>query len=291
MKNNTTKLLIILAILLGVFLIVKLTGDTSRSKSFRSALVEIDTARVSRIQIASPEDSTVIVREEDKWVVNGKPADKQAVKSLLSNLQMIKPSRIASRSPEQWKDFQVDDQGTRVVIYEGSDKALDIILGRFNVEGQRSFYSYVRLDEDQDTYVAKDFMKMSVGANAASYRNDDVLSIMRDSLAAIDFNYPDTSFSLYKKDDVWQLEEAVADSASVAKYLQGLSRVASKNFTEKPASAAQYDIVYRLTSGETIEVAAYGDNQIGTSYNPDEYWQDEALHAKLFKGKAYFTEE
>ena len=81
---------------------------------------------------------------------------------MLSTLTTIEPSRIASRSDSKWKDYAVDSAGTRVKVYQGSELVTDIVLGRFGVEGQRSFYTYVRLSEDEDTYVANDFMKMSI---------------------------------------------------------------------------------------------------------------------------------
>lgn len=290
MKNNTTKLLIILAVLLGIFLIVKFTKDGSRSRSFRSSLVEIDTADVTMIRITSENDSTTIQKEGDQWMVNGKAADRNAVKSLLNNLRTITPTRIASRSADDWEDFQVDDQGTRVKVFEGSDKTLDIILGRFNVEGQRSFYSYVRLAEDEDTYVAGDFMKMSIGTGSADYRNDDILRLKVDSLASIDFQYPDSAFSLYRVNGNWQLEGDRTDSVNTAQYLRGLNFVTSKNFlNDPPEGSADYHVVYKLRNGESIRVSAYGRNILGSTYNEKEFWQDEAVYQKLFKGRTFFS--
>ncbi len=290
--KKIVRLLVVLVVLVGVFLVVKYTGNTGRSKTFRSSLVEIDTAKVSKLEILSPGDTTVLTRESGEWRVNQlKKADKNTVKALMNNLRQIKPSRLASRTEDSWKDFQVDDAGTRVIAYEGSDKVLDIILGRFNVEGQRSFYSYVRLNEEADVYVAKDFMKMSVGTGSADYRNDDVVRLVRDSVSSIAFNYPDSAFTLDKVDGKWQLGEMAADSASVAKYLQSLTFVNSKNFAERSGAPALYDLVIGLNGGNDIQVTAYGDDEFSASYNEDEYWQDSAVTDKVFKGKSYFLGE
>jgi len=290
--KKIVRLLVVLVVLVGVFLVVKYTGNTGRSKTFRSSLVEIDTAKVSKLEILSPGDTTVLTRESGEWKVNQlKKADKNTVKALMNNLKQIKPSRLASRTEDSWKDFQVDDAGTRVIAYEGSDKVLDIILGRFNVEGQRSFYSYVRLNEEADVYVAKDFMKMSVGTGSADYRNDDVVRLVKDSVSSIAFNYPDSAFTLDKVDGKWQLGEMAADSASVVKYLQSLTFVNSKNFAERSGAPALYDLVIGLNGGSDIQVTAYGDDEFSSSYNEDEYWQDSAVTDKIFKGKSYFLGE
>lgn len=292
--NNTMKLLAVLAVLVGVFLLVKYTGNDHRSKSFRSTLVDIDTADVTKIVIQSPEDSTVLERKEKNWVVNpGKPADQNTVKSLMNSLQSISPSRIASRSEDQWTDFQVDDQGTRVAVYEGSDKTLDIILGRFNVEGQRSFYSYVRLADEPDTYVAKDFMKMTVASKSTDYRNDDVLRLEWDSIASVDFKYPDSAFTMYKVNESWQINGQSVDSAAMETYQRGTRFVTSTSFTEKPSELSNgvYEVVFTLNSDQIYQVTGYGEDRFGSSYNEAEFWQDPALKDKLFKGKSFFLKE
>lgn len=283
------RLLIILVVLSGVFVVVKFTGNSGRSKSFRSSLVEIDTARVSKVEILSPTDTTVLEKSASGWTVNKrKKAEESSVKALMNNLQQIQPSRLASRSEESWKDFQVDTQGTRVVAYEGKEKALDIILGRFNVEGQRSFYSYVRLSEENDVYVARDFMKMSVGIRSADYRNDDVLKLEKDSVASIAFNYPDSAFTLVKSEQGWIIGESLADSASVAKYLQSVRFVTSRNFTEPLGKPALYDVTYQMRNGENLQVTSHGNGEVSSSFNPDEYWADPQLAEKIFKGRGEF---
>lgn len=289
--NNTIKLLAVLAVLVGVFFLVKYTGDKSRSKSFRSALVQIDTAEVTEIRITSPEDSVVLTKSAEGWQVSGKPADNNAVKSLMNNLQTIKPSRIASRSDDQWGDFQVDEHGTRVQVLEGSDMTLDIVLGRFNVEGQRSFYSYVRLSEEPDTYVARDFMKMTIAPKSADYRVDDVLRVEWDSLSSVDFNYPDSAFSMYKINEVWQVNGEPVDSAAFENYKSATRFVTSRNFAENTNAPALYDVIFNLKDGETYQITGYGDDRFNSSYNPVEYWKDPDIPEKVFRGKSYFLKE
>lgn len=287
--NNTIKLLVVLAVLVGVFFILKFTGNDNRSKSFRSELVNIDPETITKVEILTPEDSTYLEKTSESWQVNGtKSADENTVKSLLKNLNSIKPSRMASRSEEQWKDFQVDESGIRVVAYEGTKKALDIILGRFDVEGQRSFYSYVRLSEESDTYVAQDFMRMSVSTGSEAYRNGTLFGLKKDSVSSIEFNYPDSAFTLTRADQGWQINTTQADSAATAKYLSGLNMVSSRNFRENEGYTSIYDVVYNLNNGKSIQVTNYGEDRISSSENTAEFWQDETVANKLFKGKSYF---
>ena len=281
-------LLGVLVVLVGIYLVVKFTDSSGRSKSFRSELVSVNDEAVTKLEIMSPSDTTVLEKNGESWKVNGEyVADPATVSTALKTLQSIKPSRLASRSEDSWKDFQVDNTGTRVVAYEGGDKTLDIILGRFDMEGQRSFYSYVRLSEESDVYVAKDFMKMSISTGSKAYRNDDILKVNKDSLTAIQFNYPDSAFSLIKTENQWLVDDMPADSAAVAGYLNGLRFVTSRNFADNPDAPAVYNVVYETASGEQ-QLTAHSGGGLSSSSNKNEYWVDPSTGEKIFKSKAHF---
>ncbi|WP_258097974.1 DUF4340 domain-containing protein [Marinoscillum pacificum] len=289
MKGNKPMLLLgVLVVLVGIYLVVKFTDSSGRSKSFRSELVSVNDEAVTKLEIMSPSDTTVLEKNGESWKVNGKyVADPATVSTALKTLQLIKPSRLASRSEDSWKDFQVDNTGTRVVAYEGGDKTLDIILGRFDMEGQRSFYSYVRLSKESDVYVAKDFMKMSISTGSKAYRNDDILKVNKDSLMAIQFNYPDSAFSLTKTENQWLVDDMPADSAAVAGYLNGLRFVTSRNFVDNPDAPAVYNVVYETASGEQ-QLTAHSGGGLSSSSNKNEYWVDPSTGEKIFKSKAHF---
>ncbi|CAE7841067.1 unnamed protein product [Symbiodinium microadriaticum] len=167
-------------------------------------------------------------------------------------------------------DFAVDSTGTRVKVYYGTDVATDIMLGRFGVEGQRSFYTYVRLSDDMDTYVANNFMKMSISTQPEDFRNGDILKLQRDSLNTITFNYPDSAIVLTKDNGIWYKGQVPADSANSASYIQGLNFVTSKKFVEVSAYAQGADWVIQST------------------VNPEEYWIDQDQFDKVFKPSSDF---
>jgi len=286
--KSITRLLIVLVVLVGVFLVVKFTGNSGRSESFRSDLVDVDVDKVTKVEILSTQDTTLLEKQGDDWKVDGKyVADEATVKAMIQNLENIQPSRLASRSEDSWKDFQVDDSGTRVIVHEGNDKTLDIVLGRFNVSGQRSYHSYVRLSDDKDVYVADNFMKMSISQGANAYRNDDVLRLEKDSVESIAFNYPDSGFVLEQGMSGWEVAGALADSASVANYLQGLRYLNSRKFTDATQGSALYDVKFTLKDGSNASISAYSNGAFTSSQN-QEYWEDEAVSEKVFKAKKNF---
>ncbi|MEO9474031.1 MAG: DUF4340 domain-containing protein [Cyclobacteriaceae bacterium] len=288
--NNTIKLIAVLGILVGAYAVVKLTSDGGRSKSYREVLVEVDTAKVTRVEISGADNNTILEKGENGWIVNqDKKAVAATVKTMLSSLNGIKPSRLASRSEESWKDFQVDSAGTRVQVYEGSDEALDLIIGRFGVEGQRSYYTYVRLEDEADTYVANNFMGMSVGKTGADYRNNVIMRLKKDSISSVDFIYSEGTYNLSKDGDSWAMAGVAADSAAIADFLSALNFVSSKNFEDGTIGESDKEVVIHLNGSDDITVKSFGEGILNSSYNESEYFNDQTAYDKVFKSPEYFT--
>lgn len=288
--NNTIKLIAVLGILVGAYAVVKLTSGEGRSKSYHEVLVEIDTAKVTRVEISGADNNTILEKGENGWIVNkDKKAVAATVKTMLSSLNGIKPSRLASRSEDSWKDFQVDSAGTRVQVFQGSDEALDLIIGRFGVEGQRSYYTYVRLEDEVDTYVANDFMGMSVGKTGADYRNNVIMRLKKDSISSVDLKYPEGTYNLEKTAEGWTMAGVAADSAAVADFLSALNFVSSKKFEDGTVGESDKEVVIHLNGSDDITVRSFGEGVLNSSYNESEYFNDQTAYDKVFKSPEYFT--
>ena len=296
MKLNTTRLLIILVVLVGVFAIVKLTQNTGRSSSFKTELVNFEPDLATQIKIKSPGQEVELKKNGDTWQVETAQGTKTAlegnVSTLLSTLNTIQPSRLAGRDPSKWKDFSVDSSGTQIQVYGGNELLSDIIIGRFGVEGQRSFYTYVRLADDEDVYVADNFMKMSISTSPNDFRNNILARVNKDSLTAIAFNYPDSAVILNKQEGRWMKGMMAADSAATAKYLNNLSIVSSKNFsTPSTLLNPEMNVTFSLSSGKEIQISAYREEEqwiFTSSENTEEAWHDPALLNKLFVASSQF---
>ncbi len=314
LKNiSSIKLLGVLVILILIYLGFEFFGGKSRSKSFRSELVEIDTAKVTKVLIEAKGENLELVKENNAWKVSigdGKYADAQtsSVKSTLGSLLSIKPSRIAAKDPAKWKDYQVDSAGTRVQVFEGDKNTLDLIIGRFGFNqqamqqqqqmmggrGMQQFFSYVRLNNEDMVYVADNFMGMSINSEASGYRNKQLLSLTTDSIASIQFNYPaDSAFVLNKEDSTWNIFGNQADSASVASYLSGIRYVSNSNFVDDVPSTALVSPTISMSIKQNgkadIEIKAYQHPEykwiVHSSANPASYFGDESLIEKLFVGR------
>ena len=297
MKLTTKNLLIILVILGAAYAVTRFTKRSGRSKSLRSELVSIDTANVSQVAISSLDGEVLLTETAEGWSVrladgSFKVAKQTAVTGLLNSLNTIEPGRLAAKTADKWKDYAVDSAGTRIKVYEGDDVTTDIVIGRFGMENQQSFYTFVRLSEEEEVYVAKGFMGMSIGKDPASYRDNILLRMNEDSLTTISFNYPDSAFTLTRGEQ-WYLADQVADSASVMEYLSGLGFVSSRVFYDQVVLGnPTHSAVFTFTNKPEITIYGYdlgATMVINSSENPNEFFEDEGVVSKVFKGQSAFS--
>ena len=253
-KMSTTSLLVILGVLVLVYLGIEFFGKKERSSSFREELVEVDTSKISNIQIFGNDTLNLQRGEAGIWQVendNGKMVEAQgsSVRNLLNTLTSIKPSRIATKDKAKWNEYNVDTAGTRVLVYEEGAKTLDLIVGRFGFDqnamqqqqmqmmggrGMQQFYTYVRLNGENEVYVADQFMGMSISTDATNYRDTRVWQLITDSINSIQFQYPaDSGFVLQRSGERWQVHGDPTDSASIVQYLNNIRNLNASEFADE----------------------------------------------------------
>ena len=165
-------------------------------------------------------------------------------------------------------------------------------MGRFAFEGQRTYYNFVRLGDENDTYVADNFMKMSLVSQRNDFRNNRVLNIKNDSLTSIDFIYPDSAFLLIKKENNWFKNNVEIDSIQFKNYFDDVQFVMNKSFAPSDsASLATHEVVFSFSNRSDIIITASLDNGewlIRSSENKDEAWKDPELSKKILASDKYF---
>ncbi len=298
-KISSIQLLGILVALGLVYFAMRYFGGHTRSNALDVNLANIDTAKVSKIQIEGKGKSLELTKEGGEWKVGlgqGKfvPAEKRSVQSTINTLLRIKPSRLAARDKSKWKEYQVDSTGTRIQIFEGNDNTMDLVIGKFGVQNQRSYYTYVRPYNNNNVYAIDNFMGISFGTDPKDYRNKQLLSLTTDSIAQIKFDYPaDSAFSLVRNDSVWEINNSRTDSASTVKYLNNIRYVNNSDFVDDIAPAALGNPVLTVTIDEkskgTVTIKAYQNPIhhwiINSSLNPESYFSDNDTFEKIFISK------
>lgn len=321
-KLNIKTLVIILVILAAVILIIDLMGDKERS--FRSEIVEVDTANVTAVHIIIPMGNVEIILSRSggsaDWSVLSEghkyPADVNVVRNILSQLIDLKAERVAATSRDKWDQYEVSDStGTRVILMDGKKEVADIYIGKFSYAqppqgGQQNQYqqqrgkmtSFVRVEDEKEVYAVDGFLKMSYQNDVNSYRNKSLVNVNKDDISRLVFNYPDNeNFNLTKNNDHWLIEGQIADSANAVGYLNKIYRLTSSNFVD-PSTIKISDATYSLriegNNFTPIELMAYPSDTITgyvvtSSVNPGAEFDGlkSKLFEKLFVGQSEFLPE
>ena len=213
-----------------------------RSRSFKTDLIQIDTASVTTINLYPKSDEQkeiTLSKENGIWVamqgtVTTK-ANQSAVHSLLSNLQLIKTKRVAAKKPDKWKDYEVEEtNGSRVKVYAGSQLLEDFIVGRFSFNQQtRSGLSFVRLTNADEVYAVDGFLSMTMSQGFNSYRIKDFLKLNKDNITGISLTNNDGSITTFNSlNGQWAKDGVAVDSTSMTTYLTGIQSAFGGDFVD-----------------------------------------------------------
>ncbi len=300
-KLSTKTLIIILISIVGLYALNQVFDKKGRSKSFKSELVLIDTAKVTRVIIDKAKETTYLEKQSSgQWKVkniNDKLvlAETNIVLNALNTLlTQVKPTLLASRSSKKHNEFQVDSTGTRVQVYQGNKKTLDLIIGKFTMRGQRRYQSYVRLYDEDEVYVCYDFMSIAFPFSKDSYRNKQLTKIDKSKIQRVSFvSQTDNSFVLEKIENAWTIAGNIADSVSVTEYLSDISYLNINQFAddsnEELLSSPLMSVLINTNDSlaAPIEISAYEDEfdivVLKSSESPNLYLGDSANLNKIFK--------
>jgi hypothetical protein len=305
-KINIKLLAVIFVVLLVVAVLVELVDISKGSRTFKQDLVKVNADEVTSIEVdaKSAGGKTVVLKKEnDVWQVeaNGKiyRADQSVAGSMISQLNGMKPKSLAATDKERWKEFEVTDSlGTRVKLFKGSDLLADVIFGKFSYSQPQTMTSYVRLAGDNEVYGVDGMMGMSFNRRVDSFRDRTLLNSTSTNWNRLTFSYPaDSSFTLEKINDKWMIGNEAADSVSVAKYFQSITRLNDSKFEENnPIGQPTHRLKIEGNNNMgTVEITGfYSDADhfvLGTNQNEGTYFNDPETALKIFIAKGTLFKE
>lgn len=305
LKSN--KLLwVAFAVLLVAVILIFSSESTKKEKSFKTNIVSVDTSKITQISLFPKSKAGKEVRlfkENSEWKVTsilGKTysTPKYKVKNLLSELIKIKPKRVAARNQSKWKEFQVDSSGTRVAVYEGGSKTLDLIIGKFSFQQPRSMSTYVRLANEDDVYEVDGFLEVTFNKGADSFRNETIVKDSKDKWNKLSFESPESSFELIKVDGKWKIDGEYTDSAKTETKLGLISHLTNNNYIDDFDKSMLNNEYAKLTINredeDPIEIVGYKDDSmylINSSMNKETYFDGSKFADKVFLKKEVFFDK
>ena len=313
-KFNNRTLLIVFLGLAGILVLTRVFTAKKAERTLDTDLVEIDTGRISSISIypqAEQGAELVFSRNGIAWIVSkdelSAPADKYSIGHALDELLNLKADRLVARSEEKWPEFHVNDSlGTRVLVKEGKKTTLDMIIGRFNYQPPPGGYSgygqqygtgitYVRNSDEDEVYAVEGFLAMSFNQGFNNWRDQAICRLTRDQITKVVFEYPaDSGFVAQKQDVNWTINGIMADSTSMAQYLNGLSRKSHGDFADgfSPLSNPLYQVTFEGMNMDPLLIRVYsqvgGELILHSTINPESYFRitRDGLFKDIFKSSA-----
>jgi hypothetical protein len=257
---SNRNLIIILSVLLGIFLISKLSNRRGE-RNFKDVLVELDTTKIDRILLHNVQDDQSLLeikRQNGHWTAKKEElevaAQANTVNSLLNTLQLIKSKRLVSKSEAKWVDYEVDsEKGTRVEVYSGNKKLDDFMVGRFNFNQQtRSATSYIRKTDETDTYSVDGFLSMSFNQSFDSFRDKTLIKVNSEDLNQIAMTGSSVNEVLTNDGTGWSNSADIPlDSTKVSQYVNALASSFGSEFDDE-------FLAVNSEPDQTLEI--FGDN-------------------------------
>lgn len=321
-KISNTQLIIRIIILLLIVGGIYYWDSRSGEKTFKTELVEIDSAKVTSIFI-SPKDNNYkeikLLKRDNDWRVEmeGKKSMKASIEMVvyvIKELQKIKSKRLAATEENKWKEFQVDDSsGTKVKVMEGNNLTLSIIIGKFSylqdpnqmqMQGGRGgeMLTYVRLAEEKNVYVTEGFLSMTFNRDYDNWIDKTIIKSDFNNWTKISFAVPDSSLTLSKQNEKWFINGNIeTDSTKVENYLQSIANLNADAVMENVNAAQLGKSIFSLnietSLKQNIIVNAYPSDSVNhfiltSNQNPEIYFSSKnKIHERIFVGKEKFLRE
>lgn len=304
-KFSNKTLLLLLVVLAAAVGAVKCFDSKKGERNFRSELVEdVDSAKVSTILIypkSKKGEEVKLTKEGAGWKVKITDSKSQQVDSarmtgLFKAILSLKPTRLAARGSDKWKEFEVDTTGSRLVVKEGDKTTLDIIIGKFNFSGGREVETLVRLSGEDETYAVNGFLDGTFNTGIDAYRDKTIVKGSKDNFTKLAFAFADTmSYFIEKQDSMWLIDGVTGVNATETEnFLNTLAALNAVSFVDDVDATgllASHTLEIDDTQGNKTKVEGFIQNNrkiIRSSQNADNLLNGDGVWEKVFADKSKF---
>ncbi len=317
-KLNTKTLLLLLVALVALFAILYFSDNTE--SSYKSEIVNLDTASVNRIVIEVPGKDTInLVKENTGWKLLEKgvkaDADNNKIKALLNRMAPLKTARLATNNKKHWEKYGVaeNDKYTGISFYNGNKLISKVFLGKVDFQAPEetdnqnpymrnnrgTMIGYARTSDDDNVYVVDGYLKLTFAGDKNGYRKKNIIKADPKSISEVNVQSGKAKFTLKKDNDYWTVDGAKADSANTAKFINNISRLNGYSFYSKKdiEGVKPVGTVTVKLPGSLIKVDAYAidstDFALVSTQNENNIIRDKKgrIFERLFKEKGYFLEK
>ena len=228
------------------------------SKAFRS----IDSLQVGEIEIKKGESAVTLVQQEGVWRIDGRQADADMVQEALDALRTSGYEGPISRNPDNFERLGVGSQGMLVSLHI-HDTRFALSVGN-NGPTYRS--SYVKLEDNNEVYLANVNLSLVFPLLADSWRNRTIMDIDPAALATITYRTQGATIKTYRKDgEEWTVNTgastAPADDAEMQTLFDAVHPLKAKGFIDSDKDQAIF--MQEATKGTIISFKGVSEADLG----------------------------
>jgi hypothetical protein len=233
-----------LAAVLGALVLLWAAAALAGRRSARAAggaerLLGADTSKVDSVVLRGPSDTAVLVRGSGGgWTVNGQPAARDEITSLLRALADTSRFDLVAESETSHSRLGVSADSGRHLRVAGAHR-IDLIVG---AKPGGFGGGYARQAGERAVYQLRGSLANLVIRPADDWRDKTVAALAADSIASIEVARGRERYELRREGNRWEFARGgIADSTRAADLVRALTHIRASGFaTRARADSAQF---------------------------------------------------
>ena len=212
----------------------------SAAPSDRFSLGPFKPTALDSLRMVHARDTTVLVRRDSSWRVNGHPAAAAAVRELTDALgDSTRKSEVVAERPSSHAGLGVDTAGTRVQLVGGSKVLADLVVGHRTTDLSGG---YLRQSNDSVVHMVSGRLTAVLTRSTDDWRDRKIAGVARDSIARVEVSRGRRGYELRRGEHGWSFASGGrADSTAVASLLGAYGAMEASGFaTPLQADSARF---------------------------------------------------
>lgn len=240
----------------------KWQNSVGLEKNFLSSL---RVSQIDRVLVSGPGRQFSFKKEGERWKTEESKdfyLAKDTAEEFFSGLEETAKAEmeLVSSNKENKKEFQTDDTGWRVKLYQGEKILADFIVGKQSADFLKV---YLAPADSANTYAAETGLLDVL--DEEEWRDQTIFSSAEENISKIRFQYPEREFTVEKKNEKWQGTLPYGFPASedkvkkVLEIMSGLKAVAIPEQTFSQTGLDKHLIIVQATGAGVDNTIMVGE--------------------------------
>jgi Domain of unknown function (DUF4340) len=306
LMNKTTKaLIILLALLGGIYAIQSLTSRTSTAETV-NPFNGIDTSRVNQIAVNFGRE-IAITKTGEHWMITSPlmfRADPEQVSLLLARIASNPSASVAADNLNDDAAYGLGNGAASAIIGTSDGKSLDLRIGKVtpDLDG-----CYIELGGEKKILQLSTNLRTLVGESLTDWRDKRIFDFRISDIEAVDFALGDTLYHFFHSDTTWQVNGVNIPAARAHEIIGSLVASNAIGFIDSTMTPSNVIVDYGITLGDKSHVAgqifksaeseiSFGELCLSNSANNQVYTVSSSLPGNILEGlralqKDYLSKE